>query len=122
MLAVGLRAEVGIDVGNQVVQQYGIERSAVLAAPCRIAAATEGRLDVAALHDHNHRHGLALGNGIVHDVLHLALIHPAGFALAHAVLQVEHGVALLALLILGGGIDQGVAPDTCFVCTLGIVD
>ena len=122
MLAVGLRAEVGVDVGNQVVQQHGIERCAVLAAPCRIAAATEGRLDVAALHDHNHRHGLALGNGIVHDVLHLALIHPTGLALAHAVLQVEHGVALLALLILGGGIDQGVAPDTCFVYTLGIVD
>ena len=70
----------------------------------------EGSLDVAALHHHNHRYSLALGNGIVHDVLHLALQHPAGLTLTHTMLQVEHGILLLTLLVLGRGVDQGVAP------------
>ena len=122
VLTVGEGPEVGIDIGNEVVEQYGVESIAVVVG----ATATEvlwWSLDVAALHHHNHRYGLAVGNGVVHDVLHVALLRPACLVLTHTVLQVEHGIAFLLhllQLILGGGVDHGMAP--CFRRLRPVVD
>ena len=110
VVAVGLRAEVCIDIRNEVVQEDGIERSTIVA---HALTTTHRGLDVTALHHHDHRHSLALGNGIVHDVLHLTLQGPAGLAFAHTMLQVEHGIALLQallLIVLSGGIDHRMTP------------
>ena len=74
---------------------------------------THRGLDVTTLHHHNHRNGLTTGNGVVHDVLHVSLLAPAGLILTHTMLQIEHRVALLDVLlgiIASGGIDHGVAP------------
>ena len=76
------------------------------------ACEVEGLLDIAALHDDNHRHSLTLGDSVVHDVLHLTLQHPAGLTLTHAMLQIQHRILLLAILILGRRINQSMAPLT----------
>ena len=54
VVAVCLRAVVGIDIRNKVVEQYGIERSTVVAATGLVVTAAEGSLDIAAFHHHNH--------------------------------------------------------------------
>ncbi len=117
VVAVRQRAEIGVDVGDQVVEQHGIERVAVGVA----VAATERCLDVAALHHHNHRHGVALVDGVVHDVLHVALFAPTRLVLAHTVLQVEHWVAFLAVglqVIFCRRVDHGMAPRLLFVAVV----
>ena len=84
---------------------------------------THRGLDVTTLHHHNHRNSLATGNGVVHDVLHVSLLAPAGLILTHTMLQIEHRVALLDVLlgiIASGGIDHGVAP--CLLLITEVVD
>ena len=118
VFTVGLSAEVGVDIGDEVVEQDWIERVAV---GIHRLALSEGGLDVATLHHHNHRDGLAAGNGVVHDVLHVALLRPSCLVLAHAMLQVEHGVALLGVLlrlILCGSVNHGVAPFLLFLAVI----
>ena len=90
-----------------------VERSAILAESLTVVASLEGSLHVAALHDDNHGHSLLAGYQVVHNVLHAALLRPSSLVLAHAVLQVEHRIALLALLILGRRIHQRMAPLGC---------
>ena len=64
----------------------------------------------------NHRHSLAASYQVVHDVLHVALTAPARLVLAHAVLQVQDGVLLLALLVLGRRVNHRMTPLTGALC------
>ena len=82
--------------------------------PERITALPAARpVDVTAVSVvHHDNHGLALSRGDlpVQDVGHVALLVPPTLILAHAVLQVEHGVFLLRLrLILGRRVDVATA-------------
>ena len=115
VVTVGLRTEVGIDIRNQVVEQDGIKRSTVVG---HTLTATHTSLDITTLHHHNHRHSLTTGDGVVHNVLHLSLQRPAGLALAHTMLQVEHRIALLEallLIVLSRCIDHGMTPLALFL-------
>ena len=61
------------------------------------------------VHEDDKRNGLAVGNQVVHDDARLTLGTPAGFVLAHTMLQVEHGELLVRIgIILGGQIDKAV--------------
>ena len=118
VVAIGLRTEVGIDIRNQVVQQYGIERSTVVG---HALTTTHACLDVTTLHDHNHRHSLTTGDSVVHDVLHLSLQGPTGLAFAHTMLQIEHRIALLEallLIVLSRGIDHCMTPGLLLVAVV----
>ena len=85
----------------------------------RLARLSVKRLYVAVVHHHDHGLCLAFGNEVVHDVAHLALVGPAGFVFAHAVLQVEHRVSLIGVLvILGRSVHEAAAP---LVAYLGVV-
>ena len=105
MLTIGLGAEMGVNVGDEVAKQHGIEGGTVI-----LETPTERSCHIAALHHHDHRHSAALGNGIVHDMLHTALMAPARLVLTHAMLQIEHGIALAAFLIASWCIHHGVTP------------
>ena len=118
MVTVGECAEVAVDIGDEVVEHDFIERIAVGAHTLTVVTTAERSLDIAALHDDNHGNSLARGNQVVHDVLHAALLAPTRLILAHTVLQVEHRILLLALLVFCGRIDHGMAP---FVAGVGIV-
>ena len=87
-----------------------VERSTILAEALTVVTTAKRSLDVTALHHHNHRNHLAFVDEVIHDVLHVALSAPACLVLTHAMLQVEHGVLLFALLIFSRCIDHGVTP------------
>ena len=112
VLTIGEGAEMAVDVGDEVADHYLVERAAVLAA----VASAEGCLDVAALHHDNHRHSLAAGYQVVHDVLHVALTAPARLVLTHAVLQVKDGILFLAPLVLGRRVNHRMTPLTGALC------
>ena len=115
VLTVALRTEVGIDVRNQIVQQYRIERVTI---GLHCLSLSERSLDVTALHHHDHRHSLTAGDSVIHDVLHISLLAPSCLILAHTMLQVEHRIAFLLellQLILCRCIDHGMAPSLLLV-------
>ena len=56
-------------------------------------------------HHDDHRLGLALGDQVVHDLAGASEYDPLVLVAAAAVKQVEHGIALVAVLIAVGGVD-----------------
>ncbi len=70
-----------------------------------------GPAGVALLHDHEHRLRLLRGDQVVQDEAHAALVRPAGLVLAAAVLEVEDGIARLAIgVVAGRGVDEDAPP------------
>ncbi len=57
--------------------------------------------------DDEERFGFAVGDQVVHDQVGVSLVHPSGFVLTPAVLQIEHRVAGgLILVIARRGVDK----------------
>ena len=76
------------------------------------AGAASPGLRVALLHDHEHRPRLLRGDQVVQDEAHAPLIRPAGLVLAAPVLEVEDGIARLAIgVVAGRGVDEDAPPD-----------
>ena len=113
MLAVGISAECLVNHRNQILDNHIIERSSIVAALFIYILAWTGNerlLYIATLHDNNHRLSLAFCYQVVHDVLHHSLLAPARFVFAHAMLQIEHRIALGGVgFIFGRGINHGAA-------------
>ena len=113
MLPVGLCPESTVYHGYQVLQYHVIERRAIQSALLIHISSrtwTERSLNIAAIHHYQHRHTLSGSYQIVHNVIHPSLCAPAGFILAHAVLQIKYGIAFLGTcLILGRCIDHAAA-------------
>ena len=66
---------------------------------------------VAALHDHDHRLRLLLGDQVVHDEGDVPLVRPAAFVLAGAVLQVQNWIPRIAIgIVAWRRVDEGAAP------------
>ena len=103
VLPVGEGAEGLVDEGDQLID---VDIGDGLAGD---GADRRGRADVAAHHDDDHLDRLAGGDHVVEDEIHVALVDPAVLVLAHAMEEVEDGVALAALLIAGGDVDVDVA-------------
>src|SRR5262245_40295531 len=130
MRLIGDGAEVGIDEGNQVINEHTLERVEVegtkAAAPARTrsgtvrrASSSRGRVRppraaaerIAAVFHHDDE-GLrfSLDDQVVHDKTSVALPSPAGFIFARAVLQIQHRVALArVLVIVRWGVNKAVA-------------
>ena len=116
MRLVGERAEVGVDVGDQIVDENLLERAEVEAAASAASArnrravrrATACRSCVRPsrpaemlpplFHHDDEWLGFSLGDQVVHDQAGVALAAPAGFIFAGAVLQVEHRITLAGSL------------------------
>ena len=103
--AIGFGAEIGLDPGDHFLEQNLLELragSAAGASSGRSGQCAAWRTGAAAavFHDDDHRLRLAGGNQIVEDEIHVALRRPAALILAGAVQQVEHGIALVAILVV----------------------
>jgi hypothetical protein len=100
---IGERAEVGIDVGDQLVHENCLEWFDI-----KVSEAAE--LDfVGHAVGHHDEEGpdLALGDQVIHDQIGVALVTPGSFILTPAVLQVQHRIALhLILVVIGRGVDK----------------
>ena len=59
-----------------------------------------GRRRLAPVHDHDHRHGFAFGDQIVHDEIGAPLFDPAGLIFPAAMPQDEDRVALLGIVVI----------------------
>src|SRR5687768_16972357 len=69
-----------------------------------------GARRVAAVHDDDHGLGLLLGEEVVEDEVHAALVGPAALVFAGAVLKVEDGVARVGIgIVIRRRIDAGAA-------------
>src|SRR5574344_941121 len=75
-----------------------------------IGTATEGRFHLTAFHHHNHRHSLASGYSVVHDVLHESLMTPSSLIFTHAMLQIKHRIFFLSLFIFSRCVHHSAAP------------
>ena len=103
---IGERAEVGIDVGDQLVDENRLEWPDV--ETCE--AADPDVVGHAVGHHDEEGLRLAFGDQVVHDQIGVALVAPGGFILAPAVLQVQHRIALgLVLVVVGRRVDKGTA-------------
>ena len=60
------------------------------------------RIGVGVRHDHDHPLGLALGDEVVQDVVHVADLEPGLVRVGHAVDEVEHREFLLACRVISG--------------------
>ena len=86
----------GVDVGNQLVDENRLE-----AIDFEIPEAAEPDFVRHAVGHHDEEGlDLALGDQVVHDQVGVALVAPGGFVLAPAVLQVEHRISLVQLLVV----------------------
>ena len=137
-------AEVGINEGDQVVDQNPRESAEVEHASAGTASARRSALvapagggiccaggsrsatragsagDVAVGHHDDEGLGFALGDQVVHDQPGVALAAPAGFVLAAAVLQIQHRITLgRVLLIIRRGVNEAAEHG---VGALGMVE
>ena len=85
--------------------------AAWVAAPRAMRPGTKRALAAAVFHDDDHGFGVALCEEVVEDEVDAALIGPAGFIFAGAVLEIEDRVALGGGgVVVGRGVDEGAAP------------
>ena len=110
-------AEMCVDVRNEVINEDMLEggevegwasswSSSVVGAAG--AADTAGEGISAEFHDDNEGTGFSFGEEVVHNPAGVALAAPAGFVFASAVLQIERGVTLAALVVIGRRVNKGV--------------
>ena len=79
-----------------------------------------GHCPAAVVHHDDERPGFARGNQVVHDQVGLALIRPAGFVLSAAVLEIQHRIAGLRVVVVARRRVDETAPHG--VVHLGVVD
>src|SRR6185369_2129059 len=68
------------------------------------------RRTAAIFHDHDHGFRLARGDQVIEDEVHLSLHGPAALILASAVLQIEHRISGVGIVIAGRRIDICLPP------------
>ncbi len=73
------------------------------------AASTTGEGIATEFHDDDEGPGFSFGEEVVHDPAGMALTAPAGFIFARAVLEIERGITLAALVIIRRRVNEGVA-------------
>ncbi len=79
--------------------------------PFRFGVASLGRARVTLLHDHEHRLRLGLVDQVVEDEVDAALVWPAAFVLTTAVLEVQHRIADVAIVVVTGwSVDEDSTP------------
>jgi len=117
---IGDRAEVCVDVGNEVVNQDMLEGGEVevRTGACswfgRVvssggAASATGEGIPTEFHGDNEGPGFSFGEEIVHDPTGVALASPTGFVFTGAVLQIEHGITIAtALVVIGRRVNERV--------------
>ena len=108
---VGFGQEVSIDEGNELINEHGLKllsRELTDGAELEVVGQTVS-------HHYDEGLDLAVGNQVVHDESGMSLYGPTGLVLTPAMLQVEHGIALLLTLyylaIAIGQIDIGCLPN-----------
>ena len=111
MVTVSYSAVFGIDHRDELLRYQHVDIREIEHAARAVSHAGPGDESLAAVHYDKHRHALLGSNQVVHDVVDLALDCPAGLIFSAAVIEVQHGVALVGLLlILGGNIDVAGSP------------
>ena len=110
MRLVGERTEVGIDVGDQLVDENRLEGADV-----EVSEATEPDFVGHAVgHYDEERPDFPFGDQVVHDQVGMALVAPGGFILAPAVLQVQHRISpAQVLVIFGWCVDESSTGRVC---------
>src|SRR5580765_7854036 len=105
MRLIGERAEVSVDIGNQVLNNDLLEGAEIeRASPwTRTRGSRVGgtrTTDAAIFHHDDERLCFSLRDQVVHDEASVALAAPAGFVLAAAVLEVEYRVTFAGVLVV----------------------
>src|ERR1041384_3320694 len=97
MRLIGERAEVRIDVGNQIFDHSLLKGAEVERASSgtRTGRSRIGRArsaDATVLHHDDERLAFSLGDQVVHDEAGVALMRPARFILAATMLEIKHRI------------------------------
>ena len=104
MFTVGERAERAVDGRDQVVDHHlleGREDETERAPRPRWLRRLLTRFHrVTFVHDNDHRHSLLRGDQVVQDQVRAPLFRPARLILAAAVLQVQHGIPRLQIVVV----------------------
>ena len=99
----GYRPEVAVDEWHEFIAEYRFEGVEIeteqSARPCVVGHSV--------CRHHDERLDLPFGDEVVHDEVRPSLVEPCVFVLAPSVLDVEYGVFLLCLFVLGRGVDEG---------------
>ena len=87
-----------VDVRNEFVDEHGLKLLGR-----ELAEATEAdAIGQTVGHHNDERTNLSISDEVIHDDIGTSLHAPCGVVLTPAVLQIEHGEALLLVLAVGG--------------------